>query len=235
MIYPTTGNQMHHRYFDQSSGKWLDGPTFGPNTVHGEVGFIQSDYGAPGSFEVVAALNNHTLVHWSRNPSGFAWTQKENFGSNIAFGSASLIERFDRGLDYIAVNLDGTMQRYTKPYGINTWTACEKFGSKVNTPPVMIRSQFGASNESVPGNYELCVVVNGQIQHWWTAGESPAAWLNSAVFGSGVKSILGLIEGSFGFDLELIALLNNDSVQHFYRSNNWYAGPIFGSSPVLVF
>jgi hypothetical protein len=53
-----------------------------------------------------------------------------------------------------------------------------------------------------------------------------------AAFGTNIKQVLGLIESSFGFDLELIALLNDGSIQHFWRDNTWHAGPIFGSSPV---
>ena len=47
-----------------------------------------------------------------------------------------------------------------------------------------------------------------------------------------MRSVLGLIEGSFGFDLEVIALLNDGKIQHFWRSNQWYAGPVFGTSPI---
>jgi hypothetical protein len=146
-------------------------------------------------------------------------------------GGATLIQRFDRGLDYVCVNNDGTMQRYHRAAAGN-WSAGEKFGSNVHSTPVMIRSEFGATNEAVPGNYELCVVVNGQVQHWWTPGEAAAHWTNSASFGSNVHSVVGLIEGSFGFDLEVVLLLNDGSLQHFWRDNVWHAGPIFGSAPV---
>ena len=231
MVYPTTGGQLHHRYFDQASGKWFDGPVFGPNTVNGVVGFIQGDFGAPGNFELVAALTNGTLVHWWRNEANNVWAQSANFGSGVAFGSATLMQRFDNGLDYIAVNTDGTMQRYYRPASGN-WSAEEKFGANVHSTPVVLRSEYGAANEVTPGNYELCVAVNGQIQHWWTAGEAAAKWTNDASFGSNVHSVVGLIEGSFGFDLELIALLNDGSLQHFWRDSTWHAGPIFGSSPI---
>jgi papain like protease len=229
MIYPTTAHRLHHRFFDQSSGQWKDGPVFGPTNVNGVVGFIQSDFNAPGNFEVVAALSNGTLAHWWRNAANFAWTQSAVFGSGVALGGATLVQRFDRGLDYVCVNTDGTMQRYYRPASGN-WAGEEKFGSNVHSTPVMIRSQFGASNEATPGNYELCVAVNGQIQHWWTPGEAAAHWTCSATFGSNVKAVAGLIEGSFGFDLEVVAVLNDGSLQHFWRNDVWHAGPIFGAS-----
>jgi hypothetical protein len=87
----------------------------------------------------------------------------------------------------------------------------------------------------VAGNYELCVAVNGSIEHWWTGGNSAANWQKSATFGTNqpgktIQQVLGLIESSFGFDLEVIALLSDGSVQHFWRSGNWFPGPVFGST-----
>ncbi|MEO8820794.1 MAG: C1 family peptidase [Ginsengibacter sp.] len=232
MIYPTTGGRLHHIYFDQVSGHWNDGPVFGPNNVNGVVGFIQSDFGAPGNLEVVAALSDNTLVHWWRNEANQAWAQSAVFGSGVAFGSATLIQRLDRGLDYVCVNTDGTMQRYCRQVSTGAWVAEEKFGANVHSAPVMIRSEFGATDEATSGNYELCVAVNGQIQHWWSGVNNNPHWSQSATFGANVKDVLGLIEGSFGFDLEVIALLHDGSIQHFWRSNQWYAGPVFGTSPV---
>ena len=76
------------------------------------------------------------------------------------------------------------------------WAACETFGENVKSPPVMIRSQFGATNETIPGNYELCVAVGGLIEHWWTRGNpeptlqslhgTTAFWRRSATFGTNV-------------------------------------------------
>jgi hypothetical protein len=41
---------------------------------------------------------------------------------------------------------------------------------------------------------------------------------------------LGLVQGSFGFDLEVIAELDNGDLQHFYRDGSgWQCGPVFGS------
>jgi C1A family cysteine protease len=236
MVYRTTGNQLHHRWFDQASSTWGNGPVFGPTNVAGIPGFIQSDYGAPGNFELVVLLATGSLQHWWRNEANGQWQASATFGDNIALSAPTLVQRWDRGLDVICVNNDGTMQRYWRndPQGMN-WAAFEKFGSNVSSAPVMIRSQYGATNETTPGNYELCVAVNGEIQHWWTAGEQTAHWANSATFGTNVagqqvKEVLGLIESSFGFDLEVVAMLTDGSLQHFWRDGaGWHAGPVFGS------
>ena len=239
MIYRTTANRLQHRFFDQASSNWVAGPIFGPIDVNGIPGFIQSDYGAPGNFEVVVLRANGMLEHWWRDDGaglGFPWHLGSDFGTNIAHSSSTLIQRWDHGLDLIAVNKDGSMQRWWRddPHTM-TWAACEKFGNNVSSSPVMIRSGYGESDENFPGNYELCVAVNGLIQHWWTAGNAPATWSNSASFGTNIvgksiQQVLGLIESSFGFDLELVALLNDGSLQHFWRDGNgWHAGPVFGS------
>jgi hypothetical protein len=235
MVYWTTANRLHHRFFDQTSGKWLDGPIFGPTNVAGAPGFIQSDYGAPGNFEVVVLLATGSLQHWWRNEANDQWQASATFGSNIAMSGPALVQRFDRGLDVVCVNNDGVMQRYWRDPGTMAWAACETFGSNVKSAPVMIRSQFGMTTEATPGNYELCVAVNGEIQHWWTAGEAAAHWLNSATFGTSVagqkvQAVHGLIQSSFGFDLEVTALLTDGSLQHFWRAGDgWHEGPVFGS------
>ena len=235
----TTGCRLHHRYFDQASGKWGDGGLFGPaspDDVEGLAGFIQGDYGAPGNFEVVVLTAAKALQHWWRNNGGpMTWAESVQFGSNIALSAAALVQRFDRGLDVICTTPNGAMQRYWRPDANSAWQACETFGSQVKSPPVMIEGQYGATDETVAGNYELCVAVNGAIQHWWKGSpENPAStWSMSASFGQNVKQVLGLIQSSFGFDLEVVALLNDGSLQHFWRYASdltWHAGPVFGST-----
>jgi C1A family cysteine protease len=236
-IYRTTGNQLHHRYFDQSSGQWGDGGVFGPQNVEGSPGFIQSDYNAPGNFETTFLVAGQTLQHYWRNDAGGnVWVAGPVFGSNVAGSGAALVQRFDNGLDVICRTSSGTMQRYWRndPVAM-TWQACESFGSGITSPPVMIEGQYGMSDETEPGNYELCVAVNGVIQHWYTASPTNASapWTMSASFGQNVQQVLGLIQSSFGFNLELVALLKDGTLQHFWRSAadlGWRPGPIFGST-----
>jgi hypothetical protein len=62
-IHVTTGGRLHHWYFDQSSGVWLDDGDFGPTDASTQPGFIQSNYGFPGSFEVVVRNSAGALEH----------------------------------------------------------------------------------------------------------------------------------------------------------------------------
>jgi hypothetical protein len=239
--YPTVGCRLHHRYFNQATQTWGDGGLFGPqlpDDVEGLAGFIEGDYNAPGNFEVVVRTGNGTLNHWWRDngPSGpMTWSESTQFGSGILLSAAALVQRFDDGLDVVCVTSDGKMQRYFRPTAGAPWQACEAFGSGVASPPVMLEGQYGATDETVAGNYELCVAVKGAIQHWWKGSpENPGStWSMSASFGENVKQVLGLIQSSFGFDLEVVALLNDGTLQHFWRyasDLSWHAGPVFGST-----
>jgi hypothetical protein len=260
VIYRTTGGntsqgpapRLHHFLYDQLTNAWIDRGLFGPTDADGVPGFIQSNASAPGNFEVVVRRANGQLENWWRDDldNNATWAVRSTFGSGIAYSGATLVQRWatdgsmtvgtPAGLDYVAVTDAKTMQRWWRddPNTMN-WVACETFGSGVQSSPVMIRSQFGAATEKVPGNYELCVAVGGSIEHWWTSGNpqpgKTANWSKSATFGTDQKgqtvtSVLGLIESSYGFNLELVAELSNGGVQHFWRDGaGWHAGPVFGS------
>ena len=104
------------------------------------------------------------------------WSQSAQFGSDIQLSAASLVQRFDDGLDVICVTPAGAMQRYFRPSAGAAWQACETFARGVSSPPVMIAGQYGATDETVMGNYELCVAVDNAIQHWWKESpENPAS------------------------------------------------------------
>ena len=262
VLYQTTSGELRLCLFDQLTNTWIDRGPLGPldasnklipNWADGIAGFIQVNVGAPGNFEVVVRRPNGVLDNWWRDSvdNNGQWASKGTFGSGILLSAAALVQRWAKngvpdvgapaGLDLVCVTTKNVMQRWWRD-DINSkpWTAYETFGANVESPPVMIRSQYSATEETVPGNYELCVAVNGSIQHWWTNGNpeptANASWTNSATFGtnvSGVKveQVLGLIESSFSFDLELVALLSDGSLQHFWRDGSgWHAGPVFGST-----
>jgi hypothetical protein len=66
-----------------------------------------------------------------------------------------------------------------------------------------------------------------------TATLQKSATFSTNQAGKTIQQVLGLIESSFGFDLEVIALLSDGSIQHFWRSAGnlqWYPGPVFGST-----
>jgi hypothetical protein len=230
-IYRTSGSRLHHFYFDQSSQKWNDGGVFGPTNAAGAVGYVESNYG-PGNFEVVVAVAGGNLQHWWRDN---AWHQGPTFGSKVATAGATLIQSTWGNLELVAVLSSGQMQHWWRADGHgNAWAGDQTFGSGVSSPPCMIQGQFQMANEYGNGNFELCVAMpDGTIQHWWrnNGAGSGFPWTKDATFGTNVARVLALIQGSFGFNLELIALRHDGMLQHYWRDNGgWHAGVVIGTT-----
>jgi C1A family cysteine protease len=239
LVYRTTGNRLHHWFFDQTSKSWGDGGIFGPTDATGIPCFIQSNYGAPGNFEVVVSTADGKLNHWWRmNAPPFTWTDGGRFASNISQSGATLIQSAfgSKGnLELVALLNDGTMQHWWRDDDATTlsWNPGPIFGTNITSPPCMIQGQYGATDEYTNGNFELCVAVGGKIQHWWRNNSAAGLpWANSTIFGpqSGkIQAVTGLIESSFGFNLEVIALREDRQLQHFWRDGaGWHEGPIIG-------
>ncbi len=233
-VHLTTGSRLRHWYFDQSSSNWVQGPVFGPTDAAGVPGFIQSNYGAPGNFEVVVRTKDGRLNHWWRTDvSPFTWSDGGRFGSNIALSGASLIQSHygkQGNLELVAVLTNGQMQHWWRDddHG-NVWAASATFGAGVDSPPCMIEGEFGEWDQNHVGNFELCVAVGGQIQHWWRDNQGAENWSKSATFGANIKAVSALLEGSYDFNLEVVALRNDNQLQHFYRDGaGWHDGPIIG-------
>jgi hypothetical protein len=94
----------------------------------------------------------------------------------------------------------------------------------------MIQGQYGMYDETGPaGNFELCVAVGGQVQHWWRDNAGDKAWRTSAPFGHDVQAVAGLCEGSWYMNLELIVLRTDQQLQHYWRdAAGWHEGPAIG-------
>ena len=230
-VYLTTSRRLHHWWFNQAAKTWNDGGIFGPVDAYGVPGFIQSNYGAPGNFEVVVKTVSGQLNHWWRDGGG--WHDGGRFGSSIMLSGASLIQgRYGMkgNLELVCVTNSGQMQHFWRDddHGF-VWHAGVLFGSAIYSTPVMIEGQYGASDEDRVGNYELCVAVGGAIQHWWRDNGGGTGWHCSAVFGSNVRTVAGLVEGSYGFDLEVIVVTNSNQLQHYWRDGGgWHPGPVIG-------
>lgn len=235
-VYLTSGKRLHHWYLDQNTGKWNDGGIFGPADAVSGPGFIQSNYGAPGNFEVVVGTADKRLNHWWRDnsKSSYPWNDGGRFGSNVAYAGASLIQSnfgTKGNFELVCTLQNGQMQHWWRDNDDpNTpWAPSVTFGSNVKSGPCMIESMYGATNEYSKGNFELCVAVGGYVQHWWRDNNGNEAWTNSATFGDGhITRVGGLLEGSFGFNLELIVERDDGHIQHYYRDSSmlWHAAEV---------
>lgn len=70
---------------------------------------------------------------------------------------------------------------------------------------------------------------NGKIQHWWRNNGNPAhfVWSMSAEFGDSVQKVVAVVQGSFGGNLDVIALQNDGKLHAFYRDGSgWQAAVV---------
>jgi hypothetical protein len=233
-IHTTKAGRLHHWFFDQASNKWLDGGIFGPTDAVGVPGFLQGNYGAPGNFEVVVSTKDGRLNHWWRmDGPPWTWGDGGRFGSNIGFSGPSLIQsHFGKqgNFELVAVLNTGQMQHFWRDNdGGMVWHAGVTFGAGVTSSPCMIEGEFGESDENHVGNFELCVAAGGQIQHWWRDNQGDQQWRHSATFGSNIECVAALLEGSYDFNLELVAQRTDNQLQHFWRDGaGWHAGVVIG-------
>jgi hypothetical protein len=232
MVYRTTSGRLHHRYFEQSSSSWKDGPIFGPTNATGAVGFVESNWG-PGNFEVVTGVGNSQLQHWWRDNAG-NWKMSVTFGNNIKTMGPTLLQSTWGALELVAVLGTGQMQHFWRNDNAGkTWVADQIFGSGISSPPVMIQGQYGMGDEHGNGNFELVVATPaGTIEHWWRNNQNTNwVWAKSATFGSGIARVLALVEGSYGFNLEVVALRSDGTLQHLWRDGaGWHPGVIIGTT-----
>jgi hypothetical protein len=193
-------------------------------------GFLQSDYGTPGNFEVVVRTATGQLNHWWR---ANGWHDGGRFGANILFSGPSLIQGRNRDLQVLAVLTNGKMQRFWRDdagHSMN-WYSGEIFAANCTGAPCMIEGQFGRTDEHHAGNFEVCVPVGGQVQHWWKDNYNNTGWHWGGTFGHDVAAVHGLLESSYGFNLEVVVLRTDGELQHYWRDGHtWYEGAIIGST-----
>ncbi len=230
-VHLTTNHRLHHWWYQQPGGPWHDGGVFGPTDAVGVPGFIQGNYNAPGNFEVVVLTKDSKLTHCWRDGGG--WHIGVKFASNVAYSGASLIQSHygtQGNFELVCVLSSGKMQHWWRDndHGM-VWNAGPEFGSGIGSPPCMIEGSYGAGNEKAVGNFELCVAAGGAVQHWWR-NQSDLLWRQSATFGHDILAVVSLVEGSFGFNLEVIVLRTDNKLQHYWRDGGgWHEGVVFGS------
>ncbi|MHA7291322.1 C1 family peptidase [Arthrobacter sp. MDT3-24] len=247
LVYRCRDERLHHAYFDQVSGWWFDakvvsGGGLAMSNPIGIPGFIQSNRGAPGDFEVVAVGRSGAAEHWTKHnsapwttPPG-RWYRREIFGRGFAFSGPSLVqsrlgltgspENGNGELHYVGATRAGDMQHWRRVPGAG-WALLSSFGTGVSSGPALIEGTYGAGDESGIGNFELCVTVGDHIQHWWRHNAGLGPWTPGAEFGDGVARVVGLLQGTYGTNLELMVQRTDGKFQHYWRDGaGWHPGPV---------
>jgi hypothetical protein len=234
-VYLTTTKRLHGWNYDQKKAKWVDWGVFGPADASGAPAHVQARIRGGNYREVVVRTADGRLNHWQRLASQptRGWRDKGRFAANVAYSGAALVPTWNSpagGLDCVTVLKNGTMQHWQhRPGRAVGWQAVAAFGAKVASPPCMIEGQLGAKSELTAGNYELCVAVGGRVEHWWKDNQANGAWQRAAVFGSNVRAVTSLVEGSYGFNLEVVVLRTDNQLQHYWRDGGgWHPGVVIG-------
>ncbi len=229
-VYSTTGGRLHHWWREPATGPWHDGGVFGPTDAAGIPGFIQGNYGSPANFEVVVGTTSGQFNHWWRDLGG--WHDGGRHGNNISHVGPALVQGRDGpfgSLELLVVLGDSRLQHWWRNDDQHmTWSVRDTFGEDgYESAPCMIESQFGAAHELATGNYEMCVVRGDKIEHWWRWNGGDRQWRHSTTFGGSAVAVLGMTQGSWGFNLELVALRTDGRLQHYWRDlAGWHAGVI---------
>jgi hypothetical protein len=302
IVYWELSGRLRYWSMNQTVNAWHDGGQFGPTDCQGFPALMQSNYGAPGNLEVIFRRKGGRLEHWWRDGApAFAWHDGGAITDGVKMSGPSLVQANvgNRGNFYVVCVTDwGTMQLWWRDNDNGgTWMRGEVFGGQVGETPVcMIQGEFGTTDEKSIGNFELCVAVGGQVQHWWrdnsklstevpradyaTPGMSDGVsqlvkssrilstndrvtrmdvaallsdesgsnvpslahaaldnavlssppikrWHQTAVFGHDVKHVWGLVQGSFGFNLDVIVETTNGALQHYSRNGDgWHEGVV---------
>jgi hypothetical protein len=247
-VYWEGSGRLRHWWFDKASNRWMNGGQFGPSDVQGYPGFVQGNYGAPGNFEVVFRASDGHLHHWWRdNAAPWAWHEGVAFADAVRQSGPSLVQSqlgTTGNLDLVCVLNSGVMQHWWRDNDHDlSWKGGTTFGAGVgDTPVVMIEGTAGAVDQLTPGNFEMCVAVNGQVQHWWRNNAyperihpgrlrpihpDPPDWTQSATFGHDIKHVWGVVQSSFGQDLEIVVERSDGAPQHYWRDGGgWHEGAV---------
>ena len=161
---------------------------------------------------------NVRLTYSNAGDTGPSLVQSRN-------GITSELEEGQGELHFVALGAYGELQHYVLPPG-GAWTKVATFGGGAQSGPCMIEGAFAATDELTPGNLELCVARNAQIEHWWR-NHTFKTWQKSATFGSDVRCVIGMLQGSIGYNLELIVERLDLQYQHYWRDGaGWHQGVI---------
>jgi hypothetical protein len=171
------------------------------------------------------------LNHWGGDGGG--WHDGGRFATNVALSGPTLVQSnygAQGNFELVCVLNNGKMQHFWRDndHGM-VWNPGPIFGQADGTP-CMIQGQYGMGTEDAIGNFELCVASGGQAHHWWRNNQGDMSWYHSAAFAHDVRCIAGLLEGSFGFNLEVIVLRTDNRLQNYWRDGGgWHEGPVIGS------
>jgi hypothetical protein len=222
MLATIHGAQIVHWWRDNSAAgfPWAKAETFG-NDAAACPTLTGTTYNR--NFESVHLTTGRRLHHWWFSQSAKNWNDGGIFGPTDASGIPGFIESsYGPGnFEVVVRTADNKLNHWWRDGG--GWHDGGRFGANVAySGATLVQTTYGQN-----GNLELvCVLTNGQMQHFWRDDDHGFVWHAGETFGSGLASPPCMIQGQYGMatesgngNFELCVALPNGTVQHWWRNN----------------
>ena len=120
-------------------------------------------------------------------------------------------------------------RRQRRPRFTDVVHATLKASHLYSEPGTTIRADV-ASLKHDGNDDRIPALVNAGLASVTLRAAAPDRWQRSAVFGHNVKHVWGLVQGSFGFNLDVIVETTDGSLQHYYRNGDgWNEGVLINA------
>ena len=152
-----------------------------------------------GNFELVVAVGGH-VQHWWRDNSALASEPPKEQSA---------------GRD-VLVPIDDIEQHQRAVVAAQRSRVAGELRHMLDEGPVISDAARAAVGAAVMQPVDIGLIVERQ---------TPSRWHHAATFGDNVKHAWGLVEGSFGFNLEAILETNDGNLEHWFRDGDgWHLG-----------
>jgi hypothetical protein len=214
------GAQLAHFYRDSQSGIWHGPLVFAFGS--GVPSLIQN---SSGDFIVVTPLATGGMAQYRRDnaATGFPWLGPAVIAGPDVVEAVSLIQSSYGGNLEVVARIGDRLAHFFQDASSGIWHGPSFFASGVSGAPALIQSRFGS-----PGNFEVVapLAAGGMAHFWRDNSDSAMPWYGPTPFGLGRVDATALIQGNYGDNLEVVAIVGCYGLSHYYRPDraNW-SGP----------
>jgi hypothetical protein len=223
-IVVRTGDRLAHFWRDANTQQW-NGPDVFASGLSGTVSLIQSSFGSPGNFEVVAPLATGGIAHFWRDNQTFAWSGATPFAQNAGLvDDVCLIQgSFGGNLELVA-RIGDRLAHIWRDTTSQQWNGPSFFAAGTSGTPSFLQDRDGSRNFEV-----VAPLTAGGLGHFTRDNSDPQfPWSGPVTFGSGTVSAAAMIQSNFGTNLEVVARTAGDLVHYWRESTQPFAwhGPL---------
>jgi hypothetical protein len=206
---------------------WGDQRTFGTSVgLVDSVSLIQSNFGTPGNFEVIARVGDR-LVHFERDSApNSTWNGPTTIVAKGIIGNPAFIQSNfgTRGNFELVAPVEpcGIVHYWRSNDDASpTWQVSTVFAELLGKVDAvaLIQSNF---DDPEPGHLEVIARVGADLYHIWRDSSPLRLWREPIKFYSGASGIPGFIQSNFGSkgDFEVVTPLAKGAAAHLHRNND---------------